>query len=53
MVKGLSLVGVDHDASIDDVLGGVLAVQDIMALHDNSLVVVTKLIKCRGWFIRR
>jgi len=47
------MVGVDHDTGINDVLGGVPTVQDIMALHDNSLVVVTKLIKCRGWLIRR
>ncbi len=43
-----SVVCVNHDTGINDVLGGVPTVQDFMALHNYSLVVVTKLIKCRG-----
>ncbi len=46
-VKGLSMLCVDHDTGIDDMLGGVPAIKDIMVLYHNSLVVITKLIKCR------
>jgi len=43
----------DHDTGINDVLEGVPTIQNIMALHDNSLVVITKLIKCRGQLVMR
>ena len=52
-VEQLSMVCVNHDTGINDMLGGAPTVQDVMALHDHSLVVVTKLIKGRGWLIRR
>ncbi len=47
-VKHLSIVCMDHDAGIDNMLRGVPAVKDIMVLYCYSLVVITILMKHRG-----
>jgi len=46
-VEHLRMIEMDHGASIDNVLGSVPVVKNIMVLDDDSLVVIPKLIKCR------
>jgi len=44
---------VDHDTGINDVFGGIPTMQDIMTLHNNSIVVIPILIKGSGWIFLR
>jgi len=48
LVKGVCMVSVDRGACINDMLGSIPTVENIMTLHNHPLFVVTKLIE-RGW----
>ena len=47
----MSLVGMQHDTCICNVVGGIPDIQDIMALDNNPFGVVTNLVKGRGGLV--